>query len=414
MTEISKALNEYARNAGLMLPGPVAEEDWLKRVVEMVLQALIEAEATSVIGASRYERTDERATHRNGRREIEPLRTRVGEVALTVPKLRKGSYYPSFLDARKPAERALLTTIQTAYVAGVSTRRVDELVQALGLTGIDKSAVSRICKELDDAVKPFRERALETEYPYVFLDAVYLKARHNNRTRSRALVIAIGVSATGQREILGFELGPSEEEAFWLQFLRGLIQRGLRGTQLVISDAHVGLKAAIAKALPGAVWQRCRVHFMRNLLGRIPHADKPMVAAMVRTVFAQPDRKAADVQLDEVARRMELRWPDATKLLREAEDEILAYMAFPSAHWTRIYSTNSLERVNREVKRRSDVVQVFPDDASIIRLIGTVLMDISDEWAVDERHYFSQNSMRLLLAPEMATTEPGPALAPVR
>jgi len=414
MTEISKALNEYARNAGLTLPKPVAEEDWLKRVVEMVLQALIDGEATSVIGASRYERTEERTNHRNGRREIEPFRSRVGEIALSVPKLRKGSYYPSFLDARKPVERALLTTIQTAYVAGVSTRRVDELVQALGLTGIDKSAVSRICKELDDAVKPFRERALEIEYPYVFLDAVYLKARQNNRTLGRALVIAIGVGANGRREILGFELGPSEEEAFWLQFLRGLIRRGLRGTQLVISDAHEGLKGAISKALPGSVWQRCRVHFMRNLLGRIPHADKPVVAAMVRTVFAQPNRESADIQLEEIAKRMEKRWPDVANYLRNADDEILAYMAFPSAHWTRLYSTNSLERVNREVRRRSDVVQVFPDDASILRLIGTVLMDISDEWAVDERPYFSQNSMRLLLAPEMATTEPGPALAPVR
>lgn len=414
MTEPIEALVARARNMGLELALPTEDGDWLKQTLQSIVQALIEADASGVIGAGRYERSEERTNYRNGHRAIEPYRTRVGELALTVPKLRKGSYFPSFLTARRPVEKALVATIQAAYVEGVSTRRVDQLVQALGLTGIDKSEVSRLCKELDDAVRPFRERRLEYACPYVFLDAVYVKGRHDGRVMSRALVIAIGVRETGEREILGFELGPSEDEAFWLQFLRGLLARGLTGVQLVVSDAHQGLKAAVAKALPGTTWQRCRVHFMRNLLGRIPHANKAMVAALIRTVFAQPDRPAASAQLREVAQMMHKRWPEAAKLLTNAEEEILAYMAFPKPHWQRIYSTNILERVNREIRRRTDVVQVFPSDASIYRLVGTILMELSDEWLVEERHYFSRHSMQLLTAPDMVTSDPAPKLAPVR
>jgi transposase-like protein len=411
MTAISEALSTHLRKLGLEME---LDGDPLREIVQRFLQYLIEVDAAVAIGAERYERSDERINQRNGQRAIAPLKTRVGEIELTVPKLRKGTYYPSFLEARRPVEKALMATIQAAYLEGVSTRKVDELVKALGLSGIDKSTVSRLCKELDQSVKPFRERPLEGQYVYVFLDALYLKARHNGRVVSRALVIAIGVRETGEREVLGFEVGPSEEEDFWKQFLRSLVKRGLKGVQLVISDAHEGLKAALGKVLTGAAWQRCRVHFMRNLLAKIPHADKAVVAALVRTIFAQPDLRTASGQLHEVAGMMRKKWPDATKLLENAEDQILTYMHFPKEHWTRIYSTNVLERLNREVKRRTDVVQVFPDDGSIYRLAGTLLMEISDEWIIGERHYFSQNSMRKLIEPQMAAIEPAPALAPVR
>jgi transposase-like protein len=412
MTEISEALTGYLRKQGLEIPQ--LGDDPLRTIARSFLQYLIDQEATSVIGAQPYERSEERVTQRNGRRPIESLQTRVGDLELTVPKLRKGSFYPSFLDPRRPVERALVATIQSAYVHGVSTRKVDDLVQALGLSGIDKSAVSRLCKELDHLVKPFRERALSGEYAYVFLDAVYLKARNNGPVVNRALVIAIGVHENGKRDVLGFDVGGSEEEAFWTQFLRQLVKRGLQGVKLVISDAHEGLKAAIGKVLTGAAWQRCRVHFMRNLLAKIPHADKAVVAAFVRTIFAQNDIEQARKTLREVAHSMRSRWLQAADLLVSAEDEVLAYMYFPKEHWTRIYSTNNLERVNREIRRRSDVVQVFPDDASILRLIGAILMEISDEWAIDDRPFISLNSMRKLIKPEMAALQPAPKLAPVR
>jgi transposase-like protein len=409
MTKATIALMTYLRQLGLDLDG-----DFLQHAVQTLSQQLIELEAGAQIGADKYERTAARMTQRNGYRDRR-WDTRVGEIPLRIPKLRQGSYFPSLLEPRRRAEKALVAVVQSAYVEGVSTRKVDDLVQALGLTGIDKSTVSRLCQELDAVVEPFRQRALIGAYPYVWLDALYLKVRQNHRIVSQALVIALGVRETGEREILGFALGASEDQAFWSEFLRHLVQRGLTGVQLVISDAHEGLKAAISQVLTGATWQRCRVHFMRNLLAHIPHADKALVAAVVRTIFAQPNREAAGQQLAEVARTMDQRWPQAAALLRAAEEDILAYLSFPAEHWTRLYSTNVLERLNREVKRRTDVVQIFPDHKAVIRLAGAVLLEVADEWAV-ERRYFSQSTMQRLLEPAEVWTDRRPALtlAPVR
>jgi transposase-like protein len=386
------ALLEYLRKVGVDL-----DQDFLREGIRVMTQMLIEAEAEERIGAARYERTPERTTYRNGSRERR-WETRVGEVSLRIPKLRHGSFFPSLLEPRRRSERALLAVVQSAYVQGVSTRKVDDLLQSLGLTGIDKSRVSRICKELDTVVEAFRHRSLESTYPYVWLDALYLKVRQNHRIVSMALVIAIGVRERGEREILGFALGASEEEAFWVEFLRGLLQRGLQGVKLVISDAHQGLKGALQQVLAGATWQRCRVHFMRNVLAHVPKGDKAMVAAALRTVFAQPHRQAAGEQLAEVVEAMRPRWPKAAKLVAEGEEDILAYMAFPPEHWTRIYSTNPLERLNKEVKRRTNVVGVFPDIPSAVRLVGSILMEIDDEWQVGKR-YFSLASMQKLEEP---------------
>jgi len=407
MTTRSIALTEHLRKLGLTLEG-----EGMRQLVELLAQSLIELEATEKIGAGKYERTDERTTHRNGYRE-RGLDTRVGELSLRIPKVRQGTFFPSLLEPRRRAEKALLAVVQEAYVDGVSTRKVDDLVQALGLSGIDKSSVSRICRELDAQVEAFRKRELVGAYPYLWLDAVYLKVRQNHRIVSKALVIAIGVRDTGEREVLGFALGASEEAAFWKAFLRSLVARGLHGVQLVISDAHEGLKTALSQVLADATWQRCRVHFMRNLLARIPQADKSVVAALVRTVFAQPNQTAARQQLAEIARGMQTRWPEAAELLRAAEDDVLAYMTFPAEHWTRLYSTNVLERLNREVKRRTDVVQVFPTDGSVLRLAGAILLEVADEWTVEHR-YFSQSSMQRVIATILEPAEAGPRLAPVR
>jgi len=412
MTTGTIALIDYLRKIELDL-----DDDWLRQMVQQFTQAVIELEAEQRIGAGRHERSPNRTTQRNGYRE-RGLSTRVGELELRIPKLRTGSYFPSLLEPRRRAEKALVAVVQQAYIEGVSTRKVDDLLVALGLTGIDKSAVSRACQLLDEVIEPFRNRPLVGVYPYVWLDALYLKVRHNHRVVSQALVIAIGVRETGEREVLGWSIGASEEQAFWAEFLRSLVGRGLAGVQLVISDAHTGLKAAIAQTLAGAAWQRCRVHFMRNLLAHIPHGDKDMVAAVVRTVFAQPNLAAARQQVTEVAAQLERHFPKAAVLLREAEDDVLAYMSFPREHWTRLYSTNPLERLNREVKRRTDVVQVFPDDGAALRLAGAILLEISDEWAADERRYFSQASMQKLFDPAAAAaamvSAPAPARAPVR
>ena len=297
----------------------------------------------------------------------------------------------------------------------MSTRKVDDLVRALGLRGISKSKVSRICQELDEVVTVFRQRPLDGDYPYVWLDALYVKVREHHRIVSQAVVIAIGVRRNGERTVLGFDIGPGEEEAFWTSFLRRLKERGLQGVQLVVSDAHNGLKKAIQTVLAGATWQRCRVHFMRNLLGRIPQRSKAMVAAAVRTIFAQPDHDAASEQLEEVAKALEMHWPAAAGLLREAAEDVLAFMHFPEAHWRRIYSTNVLERLNKEVKRRTRVVEIFPNRAAVIRLVGALLVEADEEWQV-QRRYFSQESMRELYEPNLARLgQPTPlTLAPVR
>ena len=393
MADPTMALMEYLRKVGLE-----PDEGFLQEGLRQLTQTVMELEAAEQIGAGRYERTPERKTYRNGHRQ-RVWETRVGEIPLRIPKVRDGSYFPSLLEPRRRSEKALLAVIQQAYVEGVSTRRVDDLLQALGLTGIDKSRVSRICKELDDVVEPFRNRPLEGQYPFVWLDALYLKVRHNHRIVSQALVIATGVRENGEREVLGFALGASEEEAFWLDFLRSLKRRGLTGVQLVTSDAHEGLKKALSQVLAGVSWQRCRVHFMRNLLAHVPRGDKSIVAAALRTIFAQPDRQAAGVQLAEVVQAMLRRWPKAAELLAQAEDDILAYMVFPAELWTRIYSTNPLERLNKEVKRRTNVVGVFPDGGSVTRLVGAVLLEVADEWQVGRR-YFSLETMARLIEPE--------------
>ena len=409
MTEPIVALQEYLRNVGMELDG-----DFLREGIAVLTRLLMELEVSQQIEAERYQRSEKRQAYRNGYRE-RPWETRVGEIPLRIPKLRSGNFFPSFLEPRRRAERALLAVVQTAYVKGLSTRKVDELVQALGLTGVDKSKVSRICKELDEAVAAFRNRPLEAEYPYLWLDALYLKVRQNHRIVSMAVVIAIGVRETGEREILAVDIGASEEEAFWTAFLRELAGRGLKGVELVVSDAHQGLKRAVATVLAGAAWQRCRVHFMRNVLAHVPKADKAIVAAAIRTVFAQPNQEAARQQMAEVVAAMKPRWPKAAAVLVKGEDEVLTYMMFPMEHWTRIYSTNPLERLNREVKRRTDVVCIFPDVDSVLRLVGSILIEAHDEWQAGRR-YFSLDSMRKLREPDdhpMALPTPL-RLAPVR
>lgn len=383
-------LQEYLHNLNL-----VKDLDFLKEVATFASQRIIELETNHRVGANKHERTPERLTQRNGYRD-RIWSTRLGDLPLRIPELRHGSFFPSLLEPRRRAEKALVAVVQEAYIQGVSTRKVDDLLQALGLTGIDKSTVSRMCQELDRFVEAFRNRKLEGNYTYLWLDAVYLKVRENHRIVNRALVIAIGVRTTGEREILGFAVGGSEEEAFWKDFLRSLVRRGLQGVQLVISDAHEGLKSAIRSVLAGAAWQRCRVHFMRNLLARISRTDKAMVAALVRTVFAQPNHEAAKIQIGSVARMLHSRWPDAERVLLEGEEDILAFMNFPQEHWSRISSTNVLERLNREIRRRTDVVQVFPNDRALLRLTGSVLIETGDEWMVGRRN-FSLSSMQKLL-----------------
>ncbi|MGD2159280.1 MAG: IS256 family transposase [Anaerolineales bacterium] len=384
------------------------DADFLRQGVQLLSQMLMELEVDQQVGASKYERTPERSNYRNGYRG-RTWETRVGDVKLAIPKLRKGSYFPSLLERRRPAEKALLAVVQEAYLKGVSTRKVDALVKALGLSGIDKSKVSRICKDLDQAVEQFRNRPLQESYPYLWLDALYLKVRQNHRIVSLAMVIAIGVDEDGERHLLGFDLGGSEDEAFWLAFLRSLIQRGVKSVQLVISDAHEGLKNALNQVFSGASWQRCRVHFMRNLLAKIPHRDKAAVAEAVRLTFEQPSRQSAEFQLQQLAEKLGMVYPDAATLLAKAEQDILAYKLFPKEHWRRIHysvclrrSTNLLERVNKEVKRRTKVIGVFPDRPSVIRLVGSILNEIDDDWRASQRRYFSQKSMSLITDPEMA------------
>lgn len=402
------ALLEELRKLALDL-----DPDFVRTALSRVVQELMEYEVQQQIGAKRHERSPERTTYRNGTRERD-WHTRVGTIPLQIPKLRQGSYFPSFLEPRRRAEQALLNVIQQAYVEGVSTRKVDDLVRALGLDGIDKSTVSRICQSLDEVVTAFRTRPLDGAYPYLWLDALYLKVRQNGRIVSMAVVIAVGVLASGERRVLGVEVGASEEAAFWTSFLRSLVARGLSGVELVISDAHEGLKQAIAAVLNGASWQRCRVHTMRNILAHVPQHDKSIVAAAIRTIFAQPNQAAAKAQLHEVAQTVQGRWPKAAAVLLAAADDLLAHMVFPSEHWSRLDSTNPLERLNREVKRRTDVVGVFPNEAAVLRLVGALLQEIDDEWQV-ERRYFSQASMeRRKTSAQENAARPPLRLAPMR
>ena len=371
--------------------------DVLRDAMALVLQELIELEATQAIGASRYERTDERTTHRNGSR-TRLLSTKAGDVELHVPKFREGSFLPSLLEPRRRIDRALWAVVMEAYVHGVSTRKVDDLVRALGIdAGISKSEVSRICAELDAVVAAFRERRLDhVRFPYVFLDATYVKAHEGPSVVSKAIVIATGVTEHGDREVLGLAVGDSEDGAFWTGFLRSLRARGLAGVRLVISDAHQGLKAAIAAVFLGAAWQRCRVHFLRNVLARIPRGRSEMVLALIRTIWAQPDPAAVREQLDAVAARLAPMFPAVAAMLIEAREDVTAFAAFPLAHWKKIWSTNPLERVNKEIKRRSDVIGIFPNEPAVTRLAGAVLLEVHDEWAIAERRYLAEGSMALL------------------
>jgi putative transposase len=383
-------------------------QDTLRDAMTLVLQELIELEAEQVIGAGRYERTDERTTHRNGSR-TRLLSTKAGDVKLHIPKLREGSFFPALLEPRRRIDRALWAVIMEAYVHGVSTRKVDDLVVALGIdAGVQKSEVSRICAELDSVVAGFRDRSLgHIAFHYVFLDATYVKAHDGASVVSKAVVIATGVTAKGDREVLGLAVGDSEDGAFWTAFLRSLRSRGLSGVRLVISDAHEGLKGAIAAVLLGAAWQRCRVHFLRNILARIPKGSVDMVLAAVRTIFAQPDAASVQEQLTEIADKLMPRFPAVAEMLTEAAEDVTAFTAFPLAHWRKIWSTNPLERVDKEVKRRTDVVGIFPNEAAVTRLAGAVLLEIHDEWAVAERRYLSEGSMALLdrLGDDDATKE---------
>src|SRR5215471_7496872 len=388
--KVSIALAELVRKAEA--DGDV---DFLKEGVRVLSQALMEVEVAQHIGAERYERNGERNGQRNGYRE-RTWDTRVGTLDLKVPRVRDGSYFPSLLEPRKRAERALVAVVREAYVQGVSTRRVDDLVEALGLDGISRSQVSRLCEELDTEVERFRTRKLDGAYPYVWVDATFLKVRQDHRVVNMAVVIAVGLNAaTGQREVLGVDIGPSEDGAFWLRFLRTLVSRGLAGVQLVISDSHQGLKGAIAAVLQGASWQRCRTHFMRNALCLVPKGTQQMVAATIRTVFVQPDAATAREQWRRVADQLRARFPRVAQLLDEAEDEVLAYLVFPQEHWRQIWSNNPQERLNKEVKRRTDVVGIFPNDRAVIRLVGAILAEQNDEWQV-ARRYFSAESLAKL------------------
>jgi putative transposase len=376
------------------------DADFLKEGLRALSQALMEMEVEEHIGAGRHERAEGRSGHRNGYRE-RTWDTRAGAIELKVPRVRDSSYFPSLLEPRRRAERALSAVVQEAYVHGVSTRKVDELVKALGMTGISKSRVSELCEELDEAVERFRNRELEGSYPYVWLDATYLKARQDGRVGSTAVVIAVGVKGeTGEREILGLDVGPSEDGAFWTSFLRSLVGRGLGGVRLVTSDAHRGLKAAVETVLQGASWQRCRVNFMRNALSLVPKAAQQMVGATIRTVFAQPDAKrSAREQWRRVSDGFRQRFLRLSELMDEAEEDVLSYAAFPQEHWQKIWSNNPLERVNKEVKRRTNVVGIFPNEAAVIRLVGSILCEQHDEWQVEWqvcKRYFSTGSLAKL------------------
>ena len=384
--------------------------DLVREMVTFLYQALIDQEATDHIGAEPHERSLTRTTRRNGSRPRR-VSSKAGDLSLKIPKIRKGSFFPSILERRRRIDEALYAVVIEAYVHGVSTRKVDDLVQALGVdAGISKSEVSRICAAMDEELEAFRTRSLsDTTYPYVFLDATYIKGRVNNRVVSRAVVVAMGVTKEGNREILGLSIGDSEDKVFWTEFLQSLRARGLTGVELVISDAHLGLKAAICEVLVGSAWQRCRVHFMRNVLVRVPKAHGQMVSAMIRTIFAQPDQASVHAQLEQVAGQLDGRLDVVSAMLRDAKEDLLAFSSFPQSHWTKIWSNNPLERVNAEIKRRTRVVGIFPNDASALRLITAVCVEQHDEWIAAERRYLSEQSMAQLAS---TTTEIGPEAGP--
>ena len=390
MAETSLSLDELLRKV-------MGDEhaDVLRETLAWFVGELMEAEVAGQIGAGLHERSPERTTHRNGYRE-RSWQTRAVEVTLAIPRLRAGSYFPSFLEPRSRSEKALVAVIQEAYVNGVSTRKVDRLVTQLGLSDMSRSAVSRLCSGLDEQVRFFRERPLEGAYPYLWLDAKVERVREPGGVRHKALVVAYGAHETGRREIIGIDVGEAETESFWREFLRGLRARGLTGTQLAISDAHGGLKAAIAKVL-GCPWQRCTVHFLRDMLGHCAKAQQPLVATAIRQIFATESSQEAHQRLAAVVEALGQSAPKVARLLAEAEDDLLAFMAFPVEHWCKLRSTNPLERVNREIGRRSDVVGIYPNDEALIRLAGSLLIEQNDEWLAGRR-YLSEESMQAVLA----------------
>ena len=370
------------------------DADILRDMIAFATARMMEMEVGALAGAAFGQKSPDRLAQRNGYRERD-WETRAGTIELRIPKLRKGSYFPSFLEPRRMAEKALTAVIQEAYIQGVSTRSVDDLVQAMGGTGVSKSQVSRLCEEIDARVKAFLERPLEGDWPYVWLDATYVRVRRNHRIVSVAVIIAVGVNADGRREVLGMDIGPSEAETFWTEFLRKLRRRGLRGVKLVISDAHEGIKAAVVK-LMNATWQRCRVHTMRNALAHAGKSSRRVVSAFIATAFAQDSAEAAKTQWRRVADQLRPKLPKLAAFMDEAEDDVLAYMSFPADHWPKIHSTNGLERLNGEVKRRTDVVGIFPNEAAITRLVGAILLEQNDEWAVQRARYMTLETMAAL------------------
>jgi putative transposase len=364
-----------------------SDADLLREMIGFTAQRLMELEVEGKTGAAYGQKSAERLVQRNGYRD-RLWETRAGTVELHIPKLRKGSYFPAFLEPRRLAEKALAAVVQEAYVHGVSTRSVDDLVKAMGMTGISKSQVSRLCEEIDDKVKAFLSRPIEGDWPYLWIDATYVKVRESGRIVSVAVIVAVGVNSDGRREVLGMSIGPSEAETFWTAFLRQLARRGLRGVKLVISDAHEGIKAAISKVLH-ATWQRCRVHFMRNVLAHAGRQGRRVVAAFIGTAFVQEDAEAASKQWRQVADQLRPKVPKLAAFMDEAEADVLAFMSFPKDHRPKIHSINPLERLNGEIKRRTDVVGIFPNEDAITRLIGALLLEQNDEWAVQRGRYMS-------------------------